>query len=342
MTERQGMTESDETAAAAAAVRAGDESAFNSLAKQHRGELLVHCYRMLGSLHDAEDAVQETFTRAWQYRESFKGDASLRAWLYRIATNTSLDVIARDRRRAELAGIANDDSSRDPKALAEVTWLQPIPDALLGPDAVVLTKETIELAFLTLIQLLTPQQRAALLLRDVLGWSAKETAELLEVSVAAANSALQRARATLQAHLPARRAEWPAGVEATAAERELLRKYIEATETPDLSAFASIIRDDAIFRMPPDPRVLVGREPMIRFWAEGGFGSEDFGRIRCAVTRANRQPAVANYLLAKGDSVYRAMTLDVLRIEEGMITEIVTFAPDLFHAFGLPQVLQTP
>ena len=342
MTERERMTESDETAAAAAAFRAGDEPAFDSLAKQHRGELLVHCYRMLGSLHDAEDAMQETFTRAWQYRESFKGDASLRAWLYRIATNTSLDVIARDRRRAELAGMANDDSSRDPKALAEVTWLQPIPDALLGPDAVVLTKETIELAFLTLIQLLTPQQRAALLLRDVLGWSAKETAELLEVSVAATNSALQRARATLQAHLPARRAEWPAGVEATAAERELLRKYIEASETPDLSAFTSIIRDDAVFRMPPDPRIFIGREAMIRFWADGGFGSEDFGRIRCVVTRANRQPAVANYLLAKGDSVYRAMTLDVLRIEDGVITEITTFAPDVFDAFRLPQVLQTP
>src|SRR5262245_13440321 len=133
MTERQGMTESDETEAAAAAVRAGDESAFNSLAKQHRGELLVHCYRMLGSLHDAEDAVQETFTRAWQYRESFKGDASLRAWLYRIATNTSLDVIARDRRRGAASGLEIEASSDEPGKLAEVTWLQPIPDRLVGP-----------------------------------------------------------------------------------------------------------------------------------------------------------------------------------------------------------------
>ncbi len=342
MTERERMTGSDQTAAAAAAVRAGDESGFNSLAKQHSGELLVHCYRMLGSLHDAEDAVQETFMRAWQYRESLKGDASLRAWLYRIATNASLDLIARDRRRAELAGIANDASAGDSQTLAEVTWLQPIPDALLGPDGIVLTKETIELAFLTLIQLLTPQQRGALLLRDVLGWSAKETAELLEVSVAAVNSALQRARATLRARLPTGRAQWPAGVDATAAERELLRKYIEASETSDLSGFTSIIREDAVFRMPPDPRIVVGRDAMIRFWADGGFGSEDFGRIRCAVTRANRQPAVANYVLAKGDSVYRPMSLDVLRIEEGRITEIITFAPDVFDAFGLPQVLQTP
>lgn len=341
MTEPERMTGSEESAAVAAAVRAGDESGFNSLAKQHRGELLVHCYRMLGSLHDAEDAVQETFTRAWQYRESFKGDASLRAWLYRIATNTSLDVIARDRRRAEIAETGNDVSTGDPKTLAEVTWLQPIPDALLGPDAIVLTKETIELAFLTLIQLLTPQQRATLLLRDVLGWSAKETAELLEVSVAAVNSALQRARATLQAHLPARRAQWPAGADATAAERELLRKYIEASEAPDLSAFTSIIREDAVFRMPPDPRTIVGREAMIRFWADGGFGSEDFGRIRCVVTHANRQPAVANYLLAKGDTVYRPMSLDVLRIEEGLITEIITFVPKVFDAFGLSPVLST-
>jgi len=339
MTERVGMTGTDETAAATAAVRAGDELGFNTLAKEHRGELLVHCYRMLGSLHDAEDAVQETLTRAWQYRESFKGDASLRAWLYRIATNASLDVIARDRRRAEVAGVANDDSTRDPKTVAEVTWLQPIPDALLGPDAIVLTKESIELAFLTLIQLLTPQQRAALLLRDVLGWSAKETADLLELSVAAVNSALQRARATLREHLPARSAQWPAGVDATAAERELLRKYIAASETPDLSAFTSIIRDDAVFRMPPDPRIVVGRDAMIRFWADGGFGSEDFGRIRCVVTHANRQPAVAVYVLAKGDSMYRPMSLDVLQIEEGMITEIITFGPDVFDAFRLPQVL---
>jgi RNA polymerase sigma-70 factor, ECF subfamily len=341
MTEGERIGGPEETAAASAAVRAGDESGFNSLGKHHRGELLVHCYRMLGSLQDAEDAVQETFTRAWLHRESFRGDASLRAWLYRIATNASLDHMGRDRRRAELAGREIEAASEPPGNLAEVTWLQPIPDRLLEPDALVLTKENIELAFLTLIQLLTPQQRAALLLRDVVGWSAKETAELLEISVAAVNSALQRARGTLRAHLPARKDPWPPGVDATEAERELLRKLIAATETADPAAFTTLIREDATFRMPPDPTIVVGREAMIRFWVEGGFGSEWFGPLRCLVTHANRQPALANYVLASGDSVYRPMALDVLRIEEGVITEIVTFPPYVFDAFELPRTLPT-
>ena len=190
-----------------------------------------------------------------------------------------------------------------------------------------------------MIQLLTPQQRAVLILRDVLGWSAKETAELLEFSVAAANSALQRARATLRARLPSRKPEWPVGVDATAAERELLRKYVDATEKPDLSAFESLIREDAIFRMPPEPEIAVGREAIFRVLIEGGFGSEEFGRLRCVTTRANRQPAVACYVLRKGDATYHAMALDVLRIEEGSIAEIVTFGPDVFGAFGLPPTM---
>ena len=156
-----------------------------------------------------------------------------------------------------------------------------------------------------MIQLLTPQQRAALILRDVLGWSAKEAADLLGVSVAAANSALQRARATLRAHLPSRKPEWPSGVEASAAERELLRKYVDAAEQQDLAALESLIREDAVFRMPPEPLITVGRDAILRLWAEGGFGSERFGRVRCATTRANRQPAVAYYVLANGETTYR-------------------------------------
>ena len=229
-----------------------------------------------------------------------------------------------------------------------MTWLQPFPDHLLEPaapresepEAVVLTQETIELAFLTVIQLLTPQQRAALILRDVLDWSAKETADLLEFSVAAANSALQRARATLRARLPSRKPEWPAGVAATAAERELLRKYVDAAERQDLSAFESLIREDAVFRMPPEPGIATGRDAIFRVWAEGGFGSEGFGRVRCATTRANRQPAVAYYVLRKGEATYRALALEVLRIEEGRIAEIVIFAPEVFGAFGLPPTLE--
>jgi RNA polymerase sigma-70 factor, ECF subfamily len=227
--------------------------------------------------------------------------------------------------------------------------VQPIPDAVLepaaprdsDPEAVVLTRETIEIAFLTAIQLLTLQQRAALILRDVLGWSAKETAELLEISVAAANSALQRARATLRTKLPSRRPEWPAGADATAAERELLRKYVEASEKADISAFESLIREDAVFRMPPDAGIAVGCEAIFKLCIEAGFGSEAFGRLRCVTTRANRQPAVATYVLRSGDTTYRAMALDVLQIEEGVITEIVTFGPEVFPTFALPLTMDS-
>ena len=240
MNERETMTGPGEVTAVAAAVRAGDASAFSALAERHRRELLVHCYRMLGSFHDAEDAVQDTLLRAWRYRESLKDGAPLRPWLYRVATNSCFDAIARDPRRSALAADGLGRSGGRRSGPSEVAWLQPFPDARLEspapresePEAVVLSRETIELAFLTVIQLLTPQQRAALILRDVLGWSAQETAELLETSVAAANSALQRARASLRTHLPKPKPEWPSGVDATAAERELLRKYVAACEQP--------------------------------------------------------------------------------------------------------------
>lgn len=334
---------------AATAIRADDESAFVAIAERHRGELLVHCYRMLGSLDDAEDALQDAFLRAWRYRESLEHGAPLRPWLYRVATNTCLDAIARDRRRSELARTAAEADYSSRLGTAEVTWLQPFPDHLLeaaarpesDPDARVVTQESIELAFLTAIQLLTPGQRAALILRDVLGWSAREAADLLGVSVAAANSALQRARATLQAHLPSRNPEWPPGVEASAAERELLRRYVDATAQPDFAALESLIREDAVFRMPPDPLVAVGRDAILRVWAEGGLGSERFGHVRCATTRANRQPAVAYYVLRDGDTAYRALTLVVLRIEEGRVAEIVNFLPEVFEAFRLPRTLES-
>jgi RNA polymerase sigma-70 factor (ECF subfamily) len=333
---------------AAAAIRTGDPSAFTAVAERHRGELLVHCYRMLGSFDDAEDALQDTFLRAWRYRESLKEGAPLRPWLYRVATNTCLDAIARDSRRTGLARIADEAGGGRRLGPAEVTWLQPFPDRLLEPaarresepEALVLTQESIALAFLTVIQLLTPQQRAALILRDVLDWSAKEAADLLGTSVAAANSALQRARTTLRALLPLRKPEWPAGVEATAAERELLRKYVDAAERQDLAALESLISEDAVFRMPPDPSITTGREAILRLWADGGFGSERFGRVRCTTTRANRQPAVAYYVLRDGDTAYRALTLVVLRIEDGRIAEVVNFVPEVFEAFGLPRSLE--
>lgn len=334
------------TAALTAAFRAGDEAAFNTLAERHRRELLIHCYRMLGSLHDAEDAVQDAYLRAWRYRESLQEGAPLRPWFYRIATNACLDAIAHDERRSVLAARAADADA--PMRPDDVAWLQPIPDSMLDPaapggrdpEAIVLSRETIEIGFLTVIQLLTPQQRAALILCDVLDWSAKEAAELLDLSVAAVNSALQRARATLRKQLPSRKPEWPASADATEAERELLRKYVDASESADLRAFESLIRQDAVFRMPPEPEITVGREAILQLWAEAGFGTERFGRLHCVLTHANLQPAVAAYLLRPGDTTWRALALDVLRIEEGVIMEIVTFMADIFPAFGLPLTME--
>jgi RNA polymerase sigma-70 factor, ECF subfamily len=326
-------------------------SEFASAAEGHRRELLLHCYRMLGSLPDAEDAVQETLLRAWRYRDSLKEGAPLRPWLYRVATNACLDAIARDERRALLAAKAEADDGAAGR-LEDIVWLGPIPDAVLEdsvlepptpptstPEAIALSRETIEIGFLTVIQLLTPQQRAALILCDVLDWSAKEAADLLDISVAALNSALQRARTRLRERLPSRKPAWPASLDASAAERDLLKKLVEASEAADIHAFESIIRADATFRMPPQPDTAAGRDAMLALWVAGGFGSERFGRVRCVLTRANLQPAVANYVRRPDDSAWRALALDVLHIEDGLIAEIVTFSPVCFPLFGLPLLM---
>jgi RNA polymerase sigma-70 factor, ECF subfamily len=323
-------------------------SEFASAAESHRRELLLHCYRMLGSLPDAEDAVQETLLRAWRYRDSLKKGAPLRPWLYRVATNACLDAIARDERRALLAAKAEADDGAG-ASLEDVVWLGPIPDAVLEPptpttstpEAIAVSRETIEIGFLTVIQLLTPQQRAALILCDVLDWSAKEAADLLDTSMAAVNSALQRARTRLRERLPLRKPVWPASVDASAAERDLLKKLVEASEAADIHAFESIIRADATFRMPPQPDTAVGRDAMLALWVADGFGSERYGRLRCVLTRANLQPAVANYVRRPGDSAWRALALDVLHIEDGLIAEIVTFSPDCFPLFGLPLLMDS-
>jgi len=322
---------------------------FGSNVERHRRELLVHCYRMLGSLPDAEDKVQETLLRAWRYRDSVKEGAPLRPWLYRVATNACLDAIARDERRAVLGAKAEADngSTGHPE---EVVWLGPIPDSVIEPstppektpEALTVRRETIEIAFLTVIQLLTPQQRAALILCDVLDWSAKDAADLLELSVPAVNSALQRARVRLRERLPSRKPPWPANVDASTAERDLLKKYVEASEAADFRAFESIIRADATFRMPPDFGSAEGRDEIFKLLIEAGFGSERFGRLRCVVTRANLQPAVAAYVCRPGDSTWHALALDVLRIEDGLITEIVVFPPDRFPLFGLPMLMDPP
>jgi RNA polymerase sigma-70 factor (TIGR02960 family) len=310
------------------------ESAFVALAERHRRELHVHCYRMLASFDDAEDAVQETLLRAWRHRDGFNGGA-FRAWLYRIATNVCLDVLRRSSRRLSAM-----------HSFADLPWLQPYPDRLLDeivssdeqPDVTVVERETIGLAFLSAMQVLPPRQRAALILRDVLGWPADETASLLETSVAAANSALQRARATMQEHLPARRTDWPAAAP-TAEERALLERFIDAHERCDAVAALAIAAPDLRITMPPDLMRFDGIDA-IRPLLERAFGEDRDGDWRLVPTQANRMPTAASYLRRPGDSVFRAFKFDVLRIEDGAIAEITTFGAGLFPAFGLPPTLE--
>jgi RNA polymerase sigma-70 factor (ECF subfamily) len=326
-----------------------DDSAFAALVDRHRGELRVHCYRMLGSFEESEDLVQETFLRAWRSRArfSFEGRASLRAWLYRIATNACLDVLRTRPRRVLPPEVAPAvDPAVPPPPPAELPWLEPYPDRLLDsaaaeedePDAVVITRETIELAFLAAIQHLPPRQRAVLLHRDVLGWSAKETASLLESSVGSVNSALQRARATLRDRLPERRTEWARSPGPSEEERELLRRYVDAHERADIDALGALLREEARLTMPPHPAWYAGREAIL-IASRQGFDPA-FGELRSVVAGANMQPAVAHYLRGPNDSTYRPLALDVLRIEAGQIAEITSFvSPALFPAFGLPPEL---
>jgi RNA polymerase sigma-70 factor (TIGR02960 family) len=304
-----------------------DEATFSLLVERHRRELHVHCYRMMGSFEEAEDLVQETLLRAWRARESFEGGRLFRAWLYRIATNACLDALRRRSRRPSSVG-----------SFEELPWLQPYPDRLLDeipsgedePDAIVVGKETIELTFLAVIQRLPPLQRAVLILRDVLGWSARETADILETTVAAANSALQRARTTL-ARQPARR---PARTP-TEEERKLLEGFIDAHERADADAAVALLRHDVRVTMPPHPWIFEGIQAVRELMGN----AEGTGEWRLLPTRANRQPTAASYLRQPGDTEFRAFKFDVLRIEAGAIAEITTFDATLFPAFGLPPVL---
>jgi RNA polymerase sigma-70 factor (TIGR02960 family) len=310
---------------------AGDEPAFAALTERHRRELHVHCYRMLASFDEAEDAVQETFLNAWRGRSGFEGGSQFRAWLYRIATNVCLDMLRRSSRRG--AGM---------RSFAEVPWIQPYPDLLLDqaapsdeqPEAVAIERETISLAFLAALQVLPPRQRAALIARDVLGWPASQTASALGTSVAAANSALQRARATMQSHLPPRRAEWSAR-EPTAEERALLEQFIEAHERLDADAAVAIAARDIRITMPPSPWCFDGPDAIRPLMAEAAV----MGQWRLIPVGANRMPAAASYLCRPGDSVFRAFKFDVMRMEAGTIAEITTFNAELFPAFGLPPTL---
>jgi RNA polymerase sigma-70 factor, ECF subfamily len=326
------------------------ESTFATLFERHRGELRVHCYRMLGSLEDAEDLVQETFLRAWRKRASFGSDGrtAFRPWLYRIATNACLDVLRSRPRRVVPPQVASPgDPAAPPSPPVDLPWLQPYPDRLLEPaaptedepDAAAVARETIELAFIAAIQHLPPRQRAMLILRDVLGWSAKDAAALIDASVNSVNSALQRARATLREQLGERRTEWARSAEPSAEEHGLLRRYVDVHERADADALAALLREDARLTMPPHPTWYEGRAA-IRIAAGQGF-EPSFGTLRTLVTAANRQPAAAHYLRRPGESEYRALALDVLSVEDGRIAEICSFvSPELFPAFGLAPLLR--
>ncbi|HZO58811.1 MAG TPA: sigma-70 family RNA polymerase sigma factor [Solirubrobacterales bacterium] len=347
----------NEVAAVVAAAVDGDEAAFERLFQRHRRELQVHCYRMLGSLEDSEDLLQETFLRAWRARATFSSAgprASFRAWLYRIATNACLDALQHKPRRvlaSQLGPPADPLDVPEPRT-ADLPWLQPYPDHLLEgiapsdeqPESVAIARETVEIAFLATLQLLPPRQRAVLIMRDVLGWSAKDTAALFETSVASANSALQRARATLQEHLPERRADWAPSTDPSWEERAVLQRFMDAFERADMDAIAELLHEDVRATMPPYPFWFHGREANVTAMAHG-FDRESphyMGEWRAVPTGSNMQPAAAFYIRPPGESEFRAFAIDVFRIEEGKVSEITSFVTegfDAFPAFGLPPTL---
>jgi RNA polymerase sigma-70 factor (ECF subfamily) len=321
------------------AVAAGDEAAFTALVERHHRELHVHCYRMLGSLDEAEERVQETFLRAWRGRAAFEGRSSFRVWLYRIATNACLEILRRRPRPTPPP------PGPGRPHYPAVPWLDPYPDRLFDqaapgedePDSLVVAKETIELAFLAVIQLLPPRQRAVLILRDVLQFSAAETASLLDASVAAVNSALQRARETMHQYRPPRHTDQPAPTAPSPDERALLRRYMNAHEQGDPDAVIALLREDARLTIAPAGRTWDGRDAIGSTLRRNMTAS---GTFRCLATRANRQPAVGVYLRRPDDREFRAFSLVVLTIEAGALDEVTTFLrPTLFPAFGLPQAL---
>jgi RNA polymerase sigma-70 factor (ECF subfamily) len=321
-----------------------DEWEFAERTEPHRAELRVHCYRMLASYDDAEDLVQETLLRAWRHRDGYEPGTNVRAWLYRIATNACLDFLRRTNRApSRYEPIPGMDSGTGAPP-ARVPWLQPFPDDLLEqavaddePDRDVVGRETMELVFLTAIQHLPPKQRAALILRDALGYSAAQAAEVLEMSVDGVNSALARARPAMREHLPADRTEWARG-ESTEDEEKLLRRYVDVAARADIDGMAALLHEDVTLTMPPAPLWFTDRDAMLTFVrvALDPASPTYLGEWRHLPTRANGMPAVAGYVRRPGTAVFRAQALDVLRVEGGRIAEITTFEPHLFPAFGLP------
>jgi RNA polymerase sigma-70 factor, ECF subfamily len=320
-------------AALIAAARAGDEAAFRELTNRHARELHVHCYRMLGSIHDAEDALQDSLLRAWRHLAGFEGRSSFRAWLYRIATNACLAAATR-RPKPE----HDEDIVLTPYP---DTWLDELPSDADEPSARYDRHESVQLAFLAAVQTLPPRQRAVLLLRDVLGFSAREAAELLDASPTSVHSALRRARATLERRQAEGRLELDRKRPPDDVERSLVQRYVAAWEAIDLTALLRLLREDAVMTMPPDPGVFLGSLAIVDFFATVPAGGA-LDRIPLLPTRANRQPAVAAYGLDPDGGVYRPYGLMVLSVDGGSIAEITGCTdPSVFEAFGLPSELAT-
>ena len=325
--------------------RTGDEDAFRKLTDPYRRELQLHIYRIVGSVQEAEDMLQETLLAAWRSLPRFEERASLRAWLYRIATNRSLDALRANSRRPEGAPVTH---LPEPTRWNEALWLDPYPDVLLegvpdeapGPEARYETREGIALAFVTGLQHLPPQQRAVLVLRDVLGYRAGEVAEMLETTETAVNSLLRRARAAFDARLPVT-ARDRAPLPSSKQERVLVGAFAETVETGDIERLVALLTDDAWLTMPPLPHAYQGRE------AIGGFLRGAAARrgvpMRLVATRANTQPAFGCYLPAPDTGVARALALLVLTLEDDAISAITWFADSsAFPRFGLPRMLPHP
>jgi RNA polymerase sigma-70 factor (ECF subfamily) len=332
------------TESALALARAGDEEAFRELTAPYRRELQLHCYRILGSVQDAEDALQETLLAAWRALEEYEERGSLRAWLYRIATNRCLNLLRAAGRRPQPAGRALSFTPPEPTRLGELSWLEPYPDALLdgvpdsapGPDARYETREAVSLAFVAGLQRLPPRQRAVLVLRDVLGYQAAEAAAMLDVSEAAVNSALQRAREALDAGPAALRERAP--LPRSAAERELVGKFADAFEDADVDAVLDLLTDDAWLTMPPEPYEYQGRDAIAAFLAIA-FDARS-ARLRLVPIRANTQPAFGHYIKDPQAPIARARGVFVLTLEGERISTVTHFGDrGILPHFGLPRTL---
>jgi RNA polymerase sigma-70 factor, ECF subfamily len=328
-----------------AAALAGDRVAFASLTEPYRKELLSHCYRMLGSLEDAEDQVQETFLRAWRRLHTYQSKGSLRAWMYKIATNACLDVLAKRPKRSlpvELYPPA-DPSTSPGLPMNEPVWIQPYPDELLapvesGPEARYESRESISFAFMIALQDLPARQRCALILGDVLGWPAAEIAEVLGITVSAVNSLLHRARSILKKRYPRKDAVKPYLTEER--QKQLLERYLHAWEIADIDGIVSMLTEEANFPMPPLTSWYQGRAAIRAFILKTSLAGEASGRWRLLPIRANGLPGFAFYLREENTGEYLPFALQVLSFANELLSDVTTFGyPELFPAFNLPASL---